>query len=120
ERSGRPPSAVALLPVTKTIEAGSIRAAYELGLREFGENRVQELVEKADALPDDVAWHLIGHLQRNKVRKAIGVAARIQSIDSLRLAEVVAAAGRDAGKRVRVLVEVNTSGEASKGGLEPE
>jgi pyridoxal phosphate enzyme (YggS family) len=109
-----------VLPVTKTLPAEVVEEAYELGLREFGENTAQELCAKAPVLPADVRWHMIGHLQRNKARKVAPIVACVQSVDSLRIAEALAAAARDVDRKVPVLVEVNTSGEASKHGLRPQ
>ena len=87
EESGRAPSDVELLAVSKTFPASAIRELYEAGVRRFGENRVAELSEKAAVLPDDIQWHLIGQLQSNKVRKAVQLAAVIHSVDSRPLLE---------------------------------
>ncbi len=121
--SGRDADAVTLVAVTKTHPIETVRAALAAGLHDLGENRVQELVQKADALgPDasaDVRWHLIGALQRNKARDAVRVSDLIHGIDSVRLAEAVGAKAVEAGRVVPVLVQVNISGEASKSGVEP-
>lgn len=121
ERSGRRES-VRLIAVTKGHSAEAVRAAAAAGLGDVGENRVQELDAKRTELEKDVAvtWHLIGHLQRNKVRRAVQIFDRIHSIDSLRLAKELSAEGARAGVEVRGLVQVNTSGEASKGGFDAE
>lgn len=119
EESGRAPSDVELLAVSKTFPASAIRELYEVGVRRFGENRVAELSEKAAVLPDDIQWHLIGQLQSNKVRKAVQLAAVIHSVDSRPLLERI---DRIAGEENRcpvVLLEVNVSGEASKSGCTP-
>jgi pyridoxal phosphate enzyme (YggS family) len=115
-RSGRDPSAVTVVLASKTQPPEAIRAAYAAGAREFGENYVQEAAAKQDALADlgDLRWHLIGHLQTNKVRDAASRFALIQSLDSARLA---AALGRARpAPRMPVLIEVNAAGEASKSG----
>jgi pyridoxal phosphate enzyme (YggS family) len=121
ERAGRPAGSVRLLAVTKGFSAETVRAAMALGLEEFGENRVQEAEPKIAASADLVAagacWHLVGHLQSNKARRAAGLFAFIQSIDSLELAERLARVGEETGASVRGLVEVDLAGEASKFGL---
>ncbi|MBI4431805.1 MAG: YggS family pyridoxal phosphate-dependent enzyme [Candidatus Omnitrophica bacterium] len=116
-RSDRDPHKVKLVLVTKQVEIERMRLAYELGERDFGENRVQELVEKSGLLPKDVHWHLIGHLQTNKVKDAMGVSSLIHSVDGLRLAEKI---NLEAGKKnikSEALIQCNTSGEAGKFGL---
>jgi hypothetical protein len=120
ERSGRPPD-VRIVAVTKGHPAAAVRAAFAAGLQDVGENRVQELDEKRGELDGGdvpVTWHLIGHLQRNKVRRAVQLFDRIHSIDSLRLARELSSEALRAGSEVRGLVQVNVSGEASKGGFE--
>lgn len=119
-RSGRA-AAVRIVAVTKGHPVAAIEAAVRAGLRAIGENRVQELeAKRAEYPPDELQpeWHLIGHLQRNKVRKALRLFDRIHSVDSLRLARELSAAAQQAGVRVRALVQVNVSGEASKGGFD--
>jgi PLP dependent protein len=118
-RSGRA-AAVRIVAVTKGHPVEAISAALRAGLRAIGENRVQELeAKRADYPPGELQpeWHLIGHLQRNKVRKALRLFDRIQSVDSLRLARELSAEAERAGVQVRALVQVNVSGEASKGGF---
>lgn len=117
-KSGRTFDAVTLLAVTKTFPVETIQHAYDLGLRAFGENRVQEANSKMDALPSDIQWHLIGQLQTNKINKVLGKFILIQSIDSLHIAQGLSA--RLAGESQDVLLEVNTSGEVSKSGVAPE
>lgn len=120
-RSGRPPETVTLLAVTKNIPAERVRAAYALGLRDFGENRVQEALRKIPELHlPDARWELIGHLQTNKVREAVPLFARIQSVDSLRLMERLDAQAAALGRRLPVLLEVNAGEEASKLGIRPD
>ena len=118
-RAGRS-DAVRIVAVTKTHPPEAAQAAWRAGLRDVAENRVQELEQKRAALGDGEgpAWHLIGHLQRNKVRKAIPLFDLIHSVDSLRLAQELSAEAVRAGVEVRALVQVNVSGEESKGGLD--
>ena len=97
-----------------------LEEAYGLGVRVFGENKVQELVEKYDALPEDIEWHMIGHLQRNKIKYIIGKAALIHSVDSLRLAEAIDKEAAKQNTAARILIEVNVAREESKFGLMPE
>ncbi|MBZ5524325.1 MAG: YggS family pyridoxal phosphate-dependent enzyme [Acidobacteriia bacterium] len=117
-RSGRTPESITLMAVSKTVEAARIRQAYEAGMRVFGENRVQELSEKSPALADlkDARWHLIGHLQSNKVKKAAEMFHAIDSLDSLRLAERLNHAAEHTNKILPVLIEIKTSEEESKSG----
>jgi PLP dependent protein len=116
-RAGRT-GPVELVAVTKGHPTGAAVAAAAAGLRICGENRVQELAQKVAELPElPVAWHLIGHLQRNKVRQALGLCALIHSIDSVRLARELSAEAERRGAAVRGLVQINVSGEATKGGF---
>ena len=107
---------VELVAVTKTYGPEAVVAAWEAGIRAVGENRVQEALEKMDQVSVPVEWHLIGHLQRNKARHARRFSL-VHSVDSVRLAAALSAEGLDAGRPIRGLVQVNTSGEATKGGL---
>jgi hypothetical protein len=121
QRAGRQPEDVRIIAVTKTVAVESLRAAHALGFDTFGENRVQEAEEKIAALRElDLRWELIGHLQTNKAARALQLFNRIQSLDSLRLAEVLNARGRENSWVVPVLLEVNVSGEPSKTGFAPE
>lgn len=114
--AGRDPSAVALVAVSKTKSADDVRAAYAAGQRDFGENYVQELREKAEALRDlDLRWRFIGHLQRNKAKDVVGVASCIETLDSTRLADAIAKRGA-----AEVMIQVNVAGEKQKGGCAPE
>ena len=119
-RAGRDPSEVTLVAVGKTKPASMIRELYDLGVRDFGENKVQELIAKYEELPKDIRWHMIGHLQSNKVKYIVDKVAMIHSVDSLRLAQVIE---KEAVKKdvdhVDVLLEVNVSGEESKYGMTP-
>lgn len=119
-RSGRDPAEVTLIAVSKTKPAELIREAYDAGAREFGENKPQELRDKAPMLPDDVKWHMIGHLQRNKIKYVIDRACMIHSVDSERLAEAISAEAAKRNICMPVLVEVNMAGEETKGGIAPE
>jgi pyridoxal phosphate enzyme (YggS family) len=109
---------VTLVAVTKTHGVDAVRAVQALGVTDVGENRVQEALPKMDAAGGGLRWHLIGHLQRNKAR-AVDRFALVHSLDSTRLADAVASVGRERGRAVPVLVQVNVSGEATKGGFEP-
>jgi len=110
-----------LIAVSKTMPAELIRQAYAAGLREFGENRVQEAAAKRPALSDlDVVWHLIGHLQSNKVKQACGLFDWIQSVDSIPIAERIDRSAAALGRKVPVLIEVHLGTEASKFGVEED
>ena len=97
-----------------------LEEAYALGVRDFGENKVQELVDKAGQLPEDIRWHMIGHLQRNKVKYIIDKVYLIHSVDSLRLAEEISKEAVKHGVTANILIEVNVAGEESKFGVSPE
>ncbi len=118
-RSGRNPHSVTLMAVSKTVEATQIRKAYQAGIRVFGENRVQEFACKTSALKDlpGAEWHLIGHLQTNKARKAVELFHAVDSVDSLRLAQKLDQAAQEAGKILPVLIEINVGGEENKSGV---
>lgn len=117
-RAGRVPADVTLVAVTKTVAAEVAAVAVELGATHLGENRPQELWKKANAVPG-ATWHLIGHLQRNKLDRTVPLVALVHSVDSERLLLALDAFGRKAGAPVPVLLEVNCSGEASKSGFDP-
>jgi len=121
-RAGRNPADVALMAVTKTQPAGRIVEAYAAGQRLFGENRVQEFAEKFGALAElhDAEFHMIGHLQSNKVTKTAEIFAAVDSVDSAKLAERLNAAAERAGKTLGVLIEINSGGEAVKSGVAPD
>lgn len=119
-RAGRDRSEVSLICVTKTKPVEMLQEAYEAGQRDFGENKVQEICRKKPDLPSDIRWHMIGHLQRNKVRQLIGQTVMIHSVDSLRLAETISTEAQKAGVRIPVLIEVNMAGEESKFGVPAE
>lgn len=119
-RAGRNPGEVTLIAVSKTKPAEMIEEIYGYGQKDFGENKVQELTEKYEVLPEDIRWHQIGHLQRNKVKYIVGKAALIHSVDSLRLAETIQTEAQKKKVTVSVLIEVNISGEESKFGVSKE
>lgn len=122
--AGREPSSVALLAVSKTWPAADVRALAALGQRDFGENRVQELMGKAGELGDlPLRWHLVGQLQRNKVPAVVRLGAVVHSVDRLRLAEALDRAGQDVGRPVEVFLQVDLGGapgdSAPRGGADP-
>ncbi len=120
-RAGRDPSSVRLVAVTKTWPAEVVRAAYSVGLRDFGENYAQEFVDKAAALADldGLRWHFIGHLQTNKARVIAPVVSAVHSIDSAKLAAELGRRAEAAKRVIDAYAQVNVSGEASKSGSEP-
>jgi len=121
QRAGRLPASWKLVAVTKAVSADAAAALFDLGARDLGENRVQDLLQKMDALArKKVRWHLVGHLQTNKVRKVVGGVTLIHSVDSLHLASEIDRAAADKGIVQDALLEVNVSGEQSKFGLAPE
>lgn len=120
-RVGRTAESVTLLAVSKTFPVSDIMQAYADGQRIFGENRLQEAMEKMPQMPQDCEWHLIGPLQRNKVRKALEQGfALIQAVDSMKLAAAISRIAGELGITARILLEVNIDGEASKHGFTPE
>ena len=119
-RAGRKEDEVTLIAVSKTKPVSMLEEAYALGVRDFGENKVQELVDKAGQLPEDIRWHMIGHLQRNKVKYIIDKVYLIHSVDSLRLAEEISKEAVKHGVTANILIEVNVAGEESKFGVSPE
>lgn len=119
-RAGRDRSEVTLIAVSKTKPVSMLQEAYSAGIREFGENKVQEMMDKYDVLPDDIHWHMIGHLQRNKVKYLMGKAALIHSVDSLRLAEEISAQSVRHQVVTDILIEVNIAGEETKFGTDRE
>ena len=117
---GRAPSEITLVAVSKTKPVSMLQEAYDAGARVFGENKVQEIMDKYDQLPSDIQWHMIGHLQRNKVKYIIDKVAMIHSVDSLRLAQTIE---QEAAKKelvMPILLEVNVAEEDTKFGLKVE
>ncbi|SBW04811.1 conserved hypothetical protein [uncultured Alphaproteobacteria bacterium] len=120
-RAGRSPADVRLLPVTKTVPAHVLRLAFAAGIRDFGENKLQEARDKQAALDDlEIRWSIIGHLQTNKVKYLVRIASEFHALDSLRLAEELNRRLDAQGRDLDVFVQVNTSGEPSKYGLDPD
>jgi hypothetical protein len=117
--AGRKPDEVEIIGVTKTHGPDVVREAWEAGLRRIGENKVQEAAWKIPECVSGPEWHLIGHLQRNKVRAALELFSVIHSVDSVRLLEQIERVAAEGGQRPEVLLEINVSGEASKSGLSP-
>lgn len=117
KRAGRDRKEVTLIAVSKTKPVSMLQTVYHAGIREFGENKVQELSEKYAVLPDDIHWHMIGHLQRNKVRQVADKACLIHSIDSVRLAEQVELEAARLHRVIPILIEINVAQEESKFGI---
>ncbi|WP_243131641.1 YggS family pyridoxal phosphate-dependent enzyme [Desulfallas thermosapovorans] len=118
-RSGREPRQIKIIAVTKGVEVPRVREVVQQGITDLGENRVQEMTGKITALPPDINWHMIGHLQTNKVKYVVGRVALIHSLDRWSLAEEINRRAVKVGVAVGVLVQVNTSGERTKQGLTP-
>lgn len=116
----RNPTDIQLVAVSKTFPIDLIQQAYEAGCRDFGENRIQEVLEKMPLLSSDIRWHFIGTLQANKVNKAVGAFHLIHSVDSLELANKISTVSEKKGVITPILLEVNTSGEETKHGLSVE
>ena len=119
EKAGRSEDAVTLIAVSKTKPLEDLREAYEAGARDFGENKVQELVDKIPQMPGDIRWHMIGHLQRNKVKYIVDKVYMIHGVDSVRLGEEISKEAVKHGVTVRILIEVNVAGEDTKYGVSP-
>jgi pyridoxal phosphate enzyme (YggS family) len=120
DKVGRRADEVEIIGVTKTHGPDVVREAWEAGIRIFGENKIQEASAKIPECVSGPEWHLVGHLQRNKVRPALELFSVIHSVDSLRLTEQLERIADEAGHRPQILLEINVSGEASKDGLRPE
>ena len=119
--AGRDPASIRLVAVSKTFPIDAVREACAAGHRDFGETRVQEALDKIAASPDlDLRWHLLGHLQTNKARKAASAFAMIQSLDSVELLRKLDAAAADTGRSPELLVQVDLAGEATKYGARPD
>jgi pyridoxal phosphate enzyme (YggS family) len=119
-RAAHDPASVTLVAVSKTVSLDRLCGIEGAGITDLGENRVQEATEKIEALGAAFRWHLIGHLQRNKARRAVELFDLIHSVDSLELAAALNRHAQSLGKRQRVLLQVNVSGEESKGGFSPD
>jgi len=120
QRAGRPRGDVTLIAVTKTVSADVAAMWPELGVADLGESRPQELWHKATVVPAGIRWHMIGHLQRNKVERTLPLVAMVHSVDSLRLLQAIDQVAEKQGCLAEVLLEVNASGEASKHGFAPD
>ena len=117
KRAGRDRGEVTLITVSKTNPVIRLKEAMDCGIHIFGENKVQEMIEKQDELPDTLEWHMIGHLQRNKVKYIMGKVAMIHSVDSLRLAEEISKEAVKHGTQENILIEINVAEEESKFGI---
>ena len=117
KKAGRERSEVTLIAVSKTKPLEDLQAVYDLNIRDFGENKVQELTGKIEAMPEDIKWHMIGHLQRNKVKYIVDKVELIHSVDSLRLAEEISKQAIKKNVNVNILVEINIGDEESKFGI---
>ncbi len=120
DRAGRSYGSVTLVAVSKTKPVRLVEQAYEYGIRQFGENKAQEMKEKYDMLPKNINWHFIGHLQTNKIKYVLGRAALIHSVDSMHLAEAIEAECVKKKLDADILVEVNVAQEATKSGIKTE
>ncbi|MBZ4664813.1 YggS family pyridoxal phosphate-dependent enzyme [Mahella sp.] len=120
ERSGRSVDDIVLIAVTKTVDVERIKAAVNYGIKDLGENRVQELAAKYPYISDDVRWHMIGRLQTNKVKYIIDRVSLIHSVDSLKLLKEIDKRSEIANRMMDILIEVNVAGETSKGGVAVE
>lgn len=117
---GRNPNEASLIAVSKTKPIEMLREAYDAGCRDFGENKVQEMIDKCGQLPSDIRWHMIGHLQRNKVKYIVDKVFLIHSVDSYRLACEISKEAVKKGLEVNILIEVNVAEEESKFGAHRE
>ncbi len=120
DRAGRKREEVQLIAVSKTKPAEMIREIYDEGIRDFGENHPQEIRDKVPVLPEDIRWHMIGHLQKNKIKYIIERCCMVHSVDSLSLAEEIGKAAVKCGRLMPVLIEINIAGEETKNGISPE
>ena len=120
KKCGRNPSEVTLIAVSKTKPLEDLKEAYDAGARDFGENKVQELIAKMPNLPSDIRWHMIGHLQRNKVKYIAGEVELIHSVDSFRLAEEINIQAKRKKIIIPALIEINIGDEESKFGVRPD
>jgi hypothetical protein len=118
ERAGRDPAEIKIIAVSKNRQLSEIREVVEAGIKDIGENRVQELLPKAACLGEGVNWHFVGHLQRNKVKKLVPIASLIHSVDSIQLAAEISRRAVAVGKRQHILLEVNVANEPAKYGFQ--
>ncbi len=120
QKVNRDPAEITLIAVSKTKPAEMISEIYDCGIREFGENKVQEIVSKSQVLPEDINWHMIGHLQRNKVKTVLSKTVLIHSVDSLRLAKAISEEAVKQKITAEILLEVNVAEEDTKYGFTME
>lgn len=120
EKAGRAPQSVKLIAVSKTFPVEAVQSAYAAGQRLFGENKVQDLALKNAALPEDIEWHMIGHLQSNKAKLAVENADYIHAVDSVKLLKRIDRLAGELGRSPKVFLEINVSGEESKFGVDTE
>lgn len=120
KKAGRDRNEITLIAVSKTKPVSMLEEVYDCGIRNFGENKVQELCEKCEVLPKDISWHMIGHLQTNKVKYIVSNVTLIHSVDSLKLAQEIEKQAAKNNVKVRVLIEVNIAEEESKFGIKKE
>ena len=120
KKSERNPDDITLIAVSKTVDSSIVRLAYDHGIRDFGENKVQEIMNKYDKLPEDTRWHLIGHLQTNKVKYIIDKVVMIHSVDSYSLINEIESRAAKCYKVMDILLQVNVSGEETKFGVSPD
>lgn len=120
EHAGRARDSVLLLPVSKTQSVEAIQSLYDFGLRDFGENRVQELLKKRDALPEDIRWHFIGHLQSNKAKYIAPFVHAVHSVHNVEVAHELSKRATQSERIIKVLIEVNISDEEQKQGIAPK
>lgn len=119
-KSNRNVADVTLIAVSKTKPVELLQKVYNAGARDFGENKVQEIIAKYDKLPSDIRWHMIGHLQTNKVKYIADKVYMIHSVDTVKLAEIISKEALKVGRVIPVLVEINVAGEESKFGISPK
>ena len=119
KKAGRSRDEVTLIAVSKTKPVEDLQAVYDLNIRDFGENKVQELKDKIEVMPEDIKWHMIGHLQRNKVKYIIGKTSLIHSVNTVELAEEISKRSESNNVTTSVLLQANVSGEESKHGFAP-
>jgi len=120
KKAGRDPQSVKLIAVSKTFPAEAVQSGYDAGQRLFGENKVQDLALKNAALPKDIEWHMIGHLQSNKAKSAVENADYIHAVDSVKLLQKIDRLAGELGRSPKVFLEINVSGEESKFGVDAE
>lgn len=120
DKCGRKNEDITLIAVSKTKPLSMLQECYDAGIRDFGENKVQEILDKYPHMPSDVRWHMIGHLQRNKVKYIIDKVCMIHSVDSIRLAEEISKQAQKANVTMDILLEINIANEESKYGIRPE